>query len=49
MAIEALPPFIILTGCVTLTGFLMKKVHEWTNEGKVRTSKFPYMVERKES
>lgn len=35
MAIEAFPPFIILTGCVAVTGLLLKNIDKLFNEGKV--------------
>lgn len=36
MWIEALPPFIIIAGCITVTGIGLGIVDRWAHRGKVR-------------
>lgn len=33
---EALPPFIIIAGCIAFTGYAIKYLDRWENKGKAR-------------
>ena len=38
MWLEALPPFIIIGGCITVTGIALKYLDKFENKGKVSSS-----------